>query len=191
MSTTIHIAHGLVCVAALSCFGCSEAVPPAAEGAFTLVFQSVGTGGESCNIGPHNAQLGYTDSTKNSELKKDTIAGAQIFCRVMDSGGEFEAQGYMELGATHLNYTVSNLSGANTASSPALGHVSYRSVDTVRLYTSPGDAKCEFFFDNDQEVAAGRVWMQFSCPQIANAASNSSCAISLGTIAMQNCDQET
>ncbi len=190
MSTKSHIAHGLVCVAALGCFGCSEAVPPASEGAFSLIFSSAGTGGLSCNIKNHNAQIGYTDSTKNTELKKDTIGGAQIFCRVIDNGGEFEAQGYMELGATHLDFTVSNISPAATSGSPALGAVSYRSVDTIRLYTSPGDAKCEFFFENDQEIAAGRMWMQFVCPQIQNAASSSSCAVSMGTIAMQNCDQE-
>ncbi len=189
MSTTSHIAHGLVCVAALSCFGCSEAVPPASEGAFTLVFSSVGTGGETCQIAPHNAQIGYTDVTKNSELKKDTIGGAQIFCRVIDNGGEFEAHGFQELSANHLDFTVSNLSPGATEAAPALGNVSYRSVDTVRLYSSPGDAMCEFWFDNAQQVATGRVWMEFRCPQIANAASNSSCAISSGTIAMQNCDQ--
>jgi len=191
MSTHSHIAHGLVCLAAVASYGCSEPVPPASEGAFALIFSSIGTGGEQCKIAPHNAGIGSTDSTGNAELKKDTLGGAQIFCRVIDNGGQFEAQGYLDLGATHLDFSVNNISMNNTSADPALGAVSYRSVDTIQLYSSPGDAPCEFYFENDQEIAAGRVWMQFECPQIANAGTSSSCAISVGsTIAMQNCDQE-
>jgi len=156
-----------------------------------LIFSSIGTGGDPCKIAPHNAQIGHTDATANTELKKDTLGGAQIFCRVIDSGGQFEAQGYLDLGATHLDFRVNNISMDATDGAPALGAVSYRSVDTIQLYSSPGDAPCEFYFSGAQEIAAGRVWMQFSCPQVANAGTGSSCAIATGsTIAMQNCDQE-
>ncbi len=163
--------------------------PPPAEGALSLVFQSIGTGGLSCNIPPHNVNIGFTNSMKNTELLRNNHDGADMSCTVVDKGAEFQAQGYMEQGATYLDFTVSHISSAASETQPALGKVSYRSVDTSVLYASPSDAQCEFFFENAQEVAAGRVWMQFTCPQIANVANASSCAISLGTIAMQNCEQ--
>ncbi len=189
----VEVACGLVGMAmGLGVLGCgsdSENDTPAADGALSVVFQSIGTGGQTCTVAPHNAQLGTTDDSSLAELVTDGVGGAQISCRVVDQGGHLVAQGSMERGPTYLDFTVSQITAAASEGAPALGDVSYRSLDTVKLYASPEDPQCEFFFVNDQEIAPGRVWMQFTCPQIANAGSNSSCAISLGTIAMQRCEQ--
>jgi hypothetical protein len=112
-----------------------------------------------------------------------------VTCRVVDNGGAFEARGTLELGSNALEFSVGNISAEATENQPALGDVSYRSLDTIKLYMSPDDPQCEFFFVNSQDIVSGRVWMNFTCRQIANASTNNSCAISFGTIALQNCEQ--
>ena len=68
--------------------------------------------------------------------------------------------------------------------------MSYKSDTTQNLYESPADTPCVFWFGTPkQQIAAGRVWMEFECDQVKYASSNSVCSIGEGVVAFQNCLQ--
>lgn len=192
MSMTKRMGVLLVAAAAGS-LGCSDPVPPASEGAFSLVFQQLGTGGQNCRIGLHNISMGKADEAEVKDLIKDTIGGAQIFCSVVDKGGAFDVFGFMTLGVTHLDFQVDNVSSGATDVDPAVGTLSYASADTAgATYSSAPGNGCHFYFNaaQQQELAAGKAWMSFGCPQVQDPGVGSSCAIAdHSTIAIQNCDK--
>lgn len=167
---------------------CSEAVPPASEGAFTLHFQSLPTGGKACKVKGHNSTVGYTTTKENRDLKKDTVGGARIFCAV-GGGGAFDVEGFITLEGQHIDFSVNGVKAGATVDEPATGSLSFASPTTVVPYTSTQDVPCEFWFSKYQQIALGRAWMDFKCDQVANASTDSSCSIDVGTVAIQNCEQ--
>ncbi len=173
-----------VCLVAGS-VGCSEPVPPASQGAFVAAFQAPGT----CGKDIHNEQIGYADASEIRDLKKNGVGGAQIYCAVSSAGGGFDVEAEMRLGNTNIRINIGSIPSTATEDSPALGSVTYQTQKTVKPYTSPQDTPCEFWFANSQEVAAGRMWAQFRCPEIEDAGTNTVCALGESTVALQNCDQ--
>lgn len=166
--------------------GCSEPVPPASQGAFVAAFQAPG----SCGKDIHNEQIGYADATEIRDLKKNGVGGAQIFCAVTSAGGGgFDVEAEMKLFSTNLRVNIKGISSAATIDNPHKATVTYQTQKTVKPYTSPQDTPCNFWFLNAQEVAAGRVWAQFSCESIEDVGTNTICALGESTLAMQNCDQ--
>jgi hypothetical protein len=165
--------------------GCSEPVPPASQGAFVAAFQAPGT----CGKDIHNEQIGYADATEIRDLKKNGAGGAQIFCAVTGAGSGFDVEAELSLFSTNLRVNINGMPSTATEDSPHPGTVTYQTQKTVRPYTSPQDAPCDFWFENSQEVAAGRVWAQFKCEQIEDVSTNTICALGISTIALQNCDQ--
>jgi hypothetical protein len=135
-------------------------------------------------------QIGFAHASDSGQITfvKDGDAGADVFCSVTPSGNGFQAQGALEVGADVFEYKV-NLAATNDEANKATGSVSYRTVSTVSKYTSPPETPCNFWVTPSQEVAAGRIWAQFECPQILNLSAGRGCAIGSSTIAMQNCDQ--
>jgi len=178
--------------AAVGSVGCSDPVPPASEGAFSLVFQQPNP--SACHIALHNIGIGKATEAEVKDLAKDTVGGAQIYCSVVDNGGAFDLFGVMTLGVTHLDFQVGNVTAAATDADPAVGTLSYSSGDTAgATYSSAPGNGCHFYFNaaEKKELAAGKVWMSFGCPEVQDPAHNStSCAIAdHSTIAMQNCDK--
>ncbi len=169
--------------------GCSEAVPAASEGAFSLQFVNAPSPGKECNIDTHNSNVGYTDVTENREFVKDTIDGATIYCAVTPEGDGFLAGGFMTHNGRHLEFTIPKITAKATEASPATGSVGYSSPQTINKYQSPPGVPCKFWFENDQQISTGRIWMQFRCEEVEYPSANRSCQVSGGTIAMQNCDQ--
>ncbi len=167
-------------LAALS--GCSEPVPPASDGAFYLAFVNSGV---DCRIAGHNTQVGKASATELTDVKKDGVGGAAIWCLV-EGGGAFNIEGYIDHEARYINFALSGFSTAATVDNKHKGSLAYASSNTGGSYSS---GACDFWIAGDEEVAAGRVWMEFACPEIRNASDNSTCAISFGTIAVMNCEQ--
>lgn len=170
--------------------GCSEAVPPANQGAVNAQFvtsSAAGTPG-SCNIAPHPFELGTVHPTDTGQIifLRDGEARALVFCSVVADGNAFNAAAELEDGPESFKFSVNGLSAASTMDSPATGSVTYRSVDTVNFFTSTNDVPCEFWLNDSQEVAEGRVWMQYRCPLIQNGTND--CSLGVSTIALQNCD---
>jgi hypothetical protein len=177
-------------VGALICAGCSEPVPPAAEGAAVILWGGSAAG---CAIhAVHEGRIGKADANEIVDIKKDTIAGAEVTCRVTGSG-TFSAEGGMKLGAVTIDFKVDSAPLSATKDTPALGHVIYSDVITAgAVYTSPETEPCRFWFSPAQQpqIAAGRFWVQFGCTSVVDAGTASTCAIQdESTLAVQNCEQ--
>jgi len=186
-------------ISAVSATGCSEAVPPASEGAVIGNFSTASAGqcGQEpdttpcqCNIELHNMQVGFAHASDAGQITfvKDGDGGARVFCSVAPAGSGFEAQGVIESGANLLEFKV-NLSGANTEDNKAPGSVAYRTVYTVDQFQSPAETPCNFWVSTEQEVTAGRMWVQWECAEVLDASAGRGCKIGQSTLAMQNCDQ--
>ncbi len=169
--------------------GCSEAVPPASEGAFVALFQS-GTTTGNCGITNHNSQIGNVNVTEILDLRKEGVGGAQIFCTVNSAGTGFDVNAELRLQNTKLRLTVNGLPSTATEAEPHPGSLTIQTQQSITAFTSPQETPCDFWFGGqDQQVAAGRVWAQFSCPVIEDPGTGKVCALGVSTIALQNCDQ--
>ena len=174
--------------APLACLAlsCSEPVPPASQGAFFLSFVAQSSvPNTECRVKGHQAQVGGVKPTEITDLKKDTVGGAQIFC-VVSGSGTFDAEGTIQLEDRYLNFVTKGISTAATKDNPFKGALSYSSLTTAGSYSS---SECNFYFEAEEQVDAGRIWMSFECPSISSGSDNSVCSINFGTIAMQNCEQ--
>lgn len=190
--STLRPLHSLAIVVAFSSLGCSEAVPLASEGAYSVSFLQVSTSEDKCIVGNHNAQVGGVTSVALDALVKDTVAGARIQCSVTAKDGGFSAAGLIEdTNANHLDFTIPLINIGASEANPAFGTVGFRSATTQNTYRSAGDKPCKFWFSSDvEQIDSGRIWVSFSCEAINDPGHDSSCQVSQGSVlAMQNCDQ--
>ena len=104
----------------------------------------------------------------------------------MPEGNSWNIAAEMEEGPRSFKVTVNGLSPSSTQAEPALGSVTYRSVETIDFFTSTEDFPCTFWITDQQEVNDGRVWAQYSCPLLQS--KQRDCALGESTIALQNCD---
>jgi hypothetical protein len=183
--------------------GCSEAVPPPSEGAWWAQFV---TGGQ-CAIGTPVAATQVGDMTKaecadktapvdqaqHCGMAMDGKNGVRTYCAVQQQGATFRLEGYAAQGANLLQFTVPSITTAATAQAPAHGMVTYTSSQVVQTYLSPDSEPCDFYFNAAQasQLAPGRMWVTFTCPAVQSSSTSqpSVCAIDLGVVAFQNCDE--
>lgn len=182
----------LVAAGAALSAGCSDGVPPAAEGAYRVKFVS---NGGSCTLKTHDDAVGHV-TDDNFGLIKDGTQATDVTCLVIDEGGSFYAEGIIsgENGARSLQFSVAGLKPGQTADDPAFGRASFLSKATLEPFISPNEEPCRFWFaSGKQQVAAGRLWVSFHCPVITNGGRE--CGLGQAppqvpaTIAVQNCDQ--
>lgn len=179
-------------VFALSSLGCSEAVPVASEGAYSVSFLQAASSSSSCKVASHNAQVGSVTAVNLDALTKDSVNGARVQCSVTPSGGGFAAAGIIEdVNGNHLDFLIPSISPSATEANPALGGVGFRSATTQNTYRAPGDKPCKFWLEgNDEQVDGGRIWVSFKCEAVGDPSRDSSCQVAPGSaLAMQNCDQ--
>jgi len=174
----------------LALSGCSDPEPqrstgPLADGAFKVVFGTAMGGG--CIIKPHVAQVGEVTENKIGSLLTSGQQGAEVSCSVLGSGGEFSAEVSIFDSGDSLTVDLPKLTLSATEADPASGSVVLVTAQTVKPYTSPPAEPCAFFFTGKEEVAAGRLWVSFSCPLLENASTGSSCGLGASVLAVQNC----
>jgi hypothetical protein len=180
---------GAACAALSS--GCSEAVSVASEGAYQAQFYATNGGAKAkCNIAGHNRGVGYVSATEvRRPLIKDTVGGAKIQCAVKAEGGGVAAVGIIEdKSANHIDFEIKAITSGATDMQPATGRLGYRSDVTAVIYNSTSAKPCKFFFSPQQakELAPGRIWVQYLCPEIES--EGFGCEVN-GTLAMENCEQ--
>lgn len=181
----------LVVVAPL--LGCSEAVPPAAEGAWQAAINA-GTHTADCNLDSVNPiTMGLVDATSHERLEKDTLNNAQIFCTVKQEGSSFAMEGYAADSDSIFEFSVAAITSQATEQNPASGRVTVAGPPTAGSpLSSPAEEPCSFYFVNDgqrSQLAPGRAWFTFSCPTVADVSVNRRCALQIGYAAFQNCGQ--
>lgn len=181
-----------LCVVALL-FGCSEAVPPAAEGAWQATV-SAGSHSAECNLDSINPiTMGLVDATTHDRLEKDTLNNAQIFCTVKEQGGSFSMEGYAASTDSIMEFQVASIAADATEQNPATGRLTVAGPPTaLKALSSPDSEPCNFYFVNDgqrSQLAPGRAWFAFACPTIEDQSINRRCAVQIGYAAFQNCEQ--
>lgn len=178
-----------LCVASAAC---SDAVSLASEGAYLVYFKQSASSGRMCNIVSHNSNVGTVDSTVVGLLLKDTVRGAKMECSVSAAGAGVQAVGVLQdAEARYLDFRIGAITTAATKMQPVTGNIGYRSPATVNLFRAPGDPPCKFYLNTKQagQLATGKIWVDFECPEIHYDGANQGCEITGGTIAMQNCTQ--
>lgn len=192
MSTSIRFVGCFAAALTLSSAGCSEAVPVASEGAYSVSFLQAASSTSKCIVASHNSQVGGVTSADLDALLKDAQNGARLQCTVKKEGAGFSAVGIIEdVNGNHLDFSVPLITAAANETSPATGTVGFRSATTQNIYRSPTTAPCKFWIaGTNGQVDEGRIWMSFRCEQVSDPGHDSSCQIAPGSaIAMQNCDQ--
>ncbi|HHH28454.1 MAG TPA: hypothetical protein ENK57_08930 [Polyangiaceae bacterium] len=189
MKLSTMVFPALIALAGVS-LGCSEAVPPANQGAVSAQFitaSAVGTPG-SCTLAAHPFQIGVTHPSDTGQIifLRDGEAQAKIFCSVVPDGNGWNVAAELEEGPRSFKVTVNGISASSTQAEPATGGVTYRSVETIDFFTSTEEFPCNFWITDQQQVNDGRVWMQYSCPLIQSKGRD--CALGESTIVLQNCD---
>ncbi|MEJ7727850.1 MAG: hypothetical protein WKG00_01400 [Polyangiaceae bacterium] len=176
-------------VLSVSGLGCSDPVPPTPQGAYAATFIDPGI---DCNSAGHNITMGEVTPDTKDKLLKNGEDGAEISCSVTGSGSfDVSAKGFRS--SSFLKIDVKGLkskgNGGPTADNPAPGAVTFASANTAgNTYGSTPDAPCDFWFfeDTNQDVAAGRAWLTFSCGAIV-LDENSTCQLSTSYAIFENC----
>jgi hypothetical protein len=190
-------------VVAFGALGCSDPVPPPAQGAFLANVRSVSPpqAGKSC---PSGASLTFDVPAvdpaaippKPTRLDADNyqvkiIDGedqAEVSCSVK-GGGSFTFEGSIKLGARAL--AISN--GTIGADKKGTASIALRASGTPGFSGTLSAPSANCVIDAAQapgtrfEVAPGRIWAHFQCPSVEQPPSDSCQAD--GYFVLENCDQ--
>jgi len=183
-------------VVALAALGCSDPVPPPAQGAFTARITSVSPAptGKSC---PSGASFAYDvpdvpDTMPTEELTPfnyshkivDGEPDSAVSCKVSGQGSFFE--GRIAFSGKSLEIRSGSL-GADLKGTARITVGNSQKLSTTLLSPSANckiDAKAD---GNRLEVAPGHIWATFDCPSVESPPSDY-CAAK-GTFVLENCDK--
>lgn len=174
----------------IACFGatgllglvaaCSDAVPPAAQGAASFHFNSATSGNGTCTPGSHWTSAPFQDSTSTSQqvnfdnkgpLAIDGQGGAAVACSVRPIGSKFEVRARVSSpvpGKQNTSFFItttladgeSGASGSLTIGDDATAGTGYSSGIPNQ---SPPQGTCLFDSKPGGGVAAGKVWARATC----------------------------
>lgn len=166
--------------------GCTEPVPPSAQGAYLVFFQDTGV---DCPQKSHQGVVGAMTKNTRTTLAVDGVDGADVSCTVSGSGnGPYAVDATISVGTNTLVVTIPAISKGTTSAMPAKGQVGFQSLDTADTYGTPNDALCDFYFieGTPESVDPGKIWVAFQCPKIVN--QMSTCALAESFVLLENCD---
>jgi hypothetical protein len=159
---------------------CSDAVPPAAQGAASFHFNSPVSGNGTCNPGSHWTSSPFNQSTATQQqvtfdnkgpIAVDGQSGAQVVCTVRPVGSKFEVTARISTpvpGAQNTSFfittTLADLemgaSGSVTVGDDSTGGTGYSSGIAN---SSPPQGTCKFDSNPAGGVASGKVWARATC----------------------------
>jgi hypothetical protein len=182
----------------LAALGCSDPVPPPAQGAMTLYIGSPVTPVDqmSCPV-TQTYQVGAVDSktkmvsaptsTSTGESIISGESGATITCSVKGSNGTFAFSGSIH-GITTQGSQVSLQFNGGTIGPDMTGtaNVVVYTPELSSNFSSPTGTPCTVNILEGQ-IKGGSMWATFSCPQIASPPSGL-CGISAqSAVVFENC----
>jgi hypothetical protein len=163
-------------VLALSSFGCSEDAAPPAQGSLYIELAPA-TGapaGAQCPSVGHSANIGNPPPTSTSPGQRVEIGG----CRV---SGDGSFNGKISQGT--VSFTMQ---GQATQGGVGKGSIVY--YDNTIAVTMASENGCDISVNKGNlQVTGGRIWAEFSCPQIV-ALPTAYCKAS-GVFVMENCSE--
>ena len=155
--------------------------PVLEKGAWAVAF----TDGPGCGPGAENTAVGMVSASSADQLLSDGEDQATVSCQVAAAGSGFGVAATATQNGRALTFAIDNLPTTATPDDPALGTVSYATPNTGNTFTS---AQCAFYFLDEtlQGVEPGKVWLTFTCPQIAASVDNV-CSIDVSYAAFDGC----
>ena len=161
----------------------SSGAAAVADTAWTLTLQS----GPTCIIATNTGDMGTLTESLITSRATDGIGGASVQCSVVGSGsGPYSVTALARQGQYTLDVSIASISTTASQTSPAVGSITYESVATAVPYSSDD---CDFYFaaGTPETAAAGKIWMSFSCAEVTNGPSMSSCSLTEGIAAFEDC----
>jgi hypothetical protein len=182
----------------LAALGCSDPVPPPAQGAVTLYLGQpiVHVDQMTCPVTAQTYQVGATDSKTKTVLAptmsdpgQSVISGeggSSISCSVTGGGGNFKFSG--TLSAITPQGDKISIQFANGQVGSDFTGTADVSVYTPQLLAGFSGTNCAISVQGQpKQVKGGSIWATFSCAQIASPPSGL-CGISAAsTIVFENC----
>jgi hypothetical protein len=166
--------------------GCSSPVPPTPKGAWVA---TISRPSSACSINQHNTQVGVVGKSTRGDEVTDALDGASVTCEVTGSG-TFKVSASASQAGKSLSISIGSIGKGATVDSPATGSLSYSSPNTAgNGYVSPAATPCKFWFEpkTGQDIAAGKVWLSFSCEAIRDDGHDSTCSLPSGFAIFENC----
>jgi hypothetical protein len=184
----------------LAALGCSDPVPPPAQGAVTLYLgHTVNPVDQmSCPVTAQTYQIGATDSkTKAVQAPSASTpgqsvisgeGGSSISCSVSGGGGSYKFSGTLSaITPQGDKISIQFANGVVGSDFTGTADVSVYTPQLLAGFSSVGtNMSCAITVQN-QQVKGGSIWATFSCPQIASPPSGL-CGISAASaIVFENC----
>jgi hypothetical protein len=174
----------MTCAGAIGLFGfvaaCSDAVPPAAQGAASFHFSTAASGTGTCNPGSHWTSSPFAQATSTIQqvsfddkgpLAIDGQGGAAVSCSVRPIGSKFEVQARISTpvpGKQNTSFFITttiadgetNAAGTVTIGDDATGGTGYSSGIANQ---SPSLGTCMFNTKPGGGISSGKVWASATC----------------------------
>jgi len=163
--------------------GCSSTPPPTADGAWSVQL-------ESCTlIANGTTSFGTLDQSSHSMTMTDGQNNASVSCSVTPATGGFAVNASAKAGADSLSISIPSISTSASATSGAVGEVTFISDSTAdNPYQSNA---CNFYFAGSPETvssgATGTVFVAFTCNMLTEGSQGASCKLNQGYAFFENC----
>jgi hypothetical protein len=147
------------------------------------------TAGAGCTVAVNTRMLGQVDNQMVAQRVVDQMAvtggTAHVQCTVAPAGAGFHVTGVATVGGNSLQINVPTIAMSASKASPAVGSIDYTSDATMTLYNS---TMCDFFFDGNESIGAGKAWLSFTCAAVTNHTQPpSACPILESYVVFENC----
>jgi hypothetical protein len=172
-----------VAAVAMIASSCSESVPAAADGAYFLT--TIQNDPLKCMISGHTDQVGAIDAQERKTVLTDGVMNTKVSCTVLNAQAPFDVHAVLDDTANTGNYfemLIPAISTSNKVDSPAAGNVIFSDVKTAGNAFS---GNCNFYIEGKEGVAAGKIWVSFSCDEVSFGMS--SCPLKQGYAIFENC----
>jgi hypothetical protein len=142
-------------------------------------------GGPLCALADSTRGIGQVDASAMANLVTNESPGGTVDCSVTGSS-TFAVTAEAGLGDDGvLSIDIPILPTTATKAAPAIGFVEYESEATSA--TPYSSLSCDFYFEGNEGVSAGKVWVSFTCAKITDGEKDSTCALTQGYAVFENC----
>lgn len=186
---------GAITMSALASSGCSDTVPPSAQGAVSYrIWKATGqtcSWGHSMNA-PNLGRGQNVTSTGVGEVAVDGQGGAKVKCQVKPSGDSFMVTGELELGNIAFSIDATVAPGQTDAEAKVRlqDNITVSPYAQPVLLLDPPPAPCKVDVKAGKYgVDAGWVWGHFSCNAVVDERSPDAVCSAEGTFIFENCDE--
>ncbi len=167
--------------------GCSDPLPPPAEGSGTVYVgpSNAADPGYNCGYAPHTQNFGDPPPTLTTrgQTLVDGDAGSKVTCRVSGTN-EFSFRGDIVIPGANVS-----VSGTVTLKGKGKGTVSIFD-SSMHDSVSSADGACTFDVSTgDLTVANGSIWVKFNCDKVTNPSVPSIQCGASGILVFKGCDE--